>query len=59
MYAMRNISAFERITRAELEQNLVLLRDLIECGIPTDRYAEHQLTEISAVEIELAKRHGG
>ena len=56
---MKGISAWERFTRAELEQKLVLLRELIESGMPTDRSAEHQLTELGAIEGVLATRHGG
>jgi len=37
----------------------MVLRELIESGMPTDRSAEHQLTEIGIIESELAKRHGG
>jgi hypothetical protein len=51
-------SAWEQFTSAEREQKLMVLRELIESCMLTDRSAEHQLTEIGVIESELVKRHG-
>ena len=52
-------SAPEQFTSAELERKLMVLREVIESRMLTDRSAEHQLTEIGIIESELAQRHGG
>ena len=48
-------SAWEQFTSAELEQKLMVLRELIESCMLTDRSAEYQLTETGIIESELAE----
>jgi len=52
-------SAWEQFPSAELEQKLMVLREVIESCMLTDRSAEHQLTEIGIIESELAEHRGG
>src|SRR4029453_14789648 len=52
-------SAWEQFPSAELEQKLMVLRELIESCMLTARSAEHKLREIGIIESELVKHHGG
>jgi hypothetical protein len=59
MSAIRDTSAWTKFATEDLEEKLIVLRQLIESGMLTDRSAEHQLIEIGMTEGELAKLHGG
>ncbi len=59
MSAIRDTSAWTKFAAEDLEEKLIVLRELIESGMLTDRSAEHQLIGIGMTESELAKRHGG
>jgi len=59
MSAILDTSAWTKFATEDLEEKLIVLRELIESGMLTDRSAEHQLIEIGMTESELAKRHGG
>ena len=59
MSAIRDTSAWTKFAAEDLEEKLIVLRELIESGMLTDRSVEHQLIEIGMTESEMAKRHGG
>ena len=52
-------NAWGGFTREELETKLVELRRLVDGGRLSDRSLDHQYTEISIIERELAGRDGG
>jgi hypothetical protein len=56
---MHDRFCWEQFTSAELEQKLMVLRELIDSCMLTACSAEHKLTEIGIIESELVKHHGG
>lgn len=56
--AMTETNAWAKFTTAELKTKPAALQELIDGGALTDRSVDHQFTEITIIENELARRDG-
>ena len=55
---MKQTDAWAKFTTVELETKLAELQKLVDSGMLTDRSLDHQFTEITVIERELATRDG-